>query len=141
MYARTKYEKKPWYPNLREGETFIWNRFLEKYPDAYTETIYNLHLGEGAEIPAGTEENIARDFKLLTQYKIDVVGFNKDQIDIIEIKPYAGASAIGQVISYAELYKKHINPNARPNLVILTDQLRPDTELLAKQLNIKIIIV
>ena len=141
MYERTKYEKKPWYPNLREGETFIWDRFLVAFPDAYDEVIYNLHLGKGAEIPAGTEENIARDFKLLTQYKIDVVGFNKNQIDIIEIKPYAGASAIGQVISYQKLYIEHIDPNARPNLVIITDQMRPDTELLAKQLNIKIIIV
>ena len=141
MNERTKYEKKPWYDNLRENETFIWNRFIEKYPDAYDEVIYNLHLGEGANIPAGTEENIARDFKLLTQYKVDVVGFGKNKIDIIEIKPYAGASAIGQVISYSELYKKDIDPAATPNLVILTDQLRPDTTILAEKLNIKIIIV
>ncbi len=136
-----KYEKKPWYDNLRENETVIWNRFLEKYPNVYDKVIYNLHLGEGAPIPEGTEENIARDFKLLTQYKVDVVAFNKNEIDIIEIKPYAGASAIGQVISYQKLYIEHIDPTAKPNLVILTDQIRPDTELLAKQLNIKLIIV
>jgi len=136
-----KYEKRHWYDNLRENETFIWNRFIEKYPDAYDEVIYNLHLGEGATIPPGTEENIARDFKLLTQYKVDVVGFDKNKIDIIEIKPYAGASAIGQVISYGELYKKDIDPAATPNLVILTDQLRPDTAILAEKLNIKIIVV
>ncbi len=141
MYERAKYGKRPWYPNLRENETFIWDRFIEKYPDAYDEVIYNLHLGEGADIPAGTEENIARDFKLLTQYKIDVVGFSKNQIDIIEIKPYAGASAIGQVVSYSELYKKFIDPEARPNLVILTDQMRPDTKTLAETLNLKLIIV
>lgn len=140
-YKPTKYEKKPWYPNLREGETYIWDRFLTKYPDAYDEVIYNLHIGEGAEIPPGTQENIARDFKLLTQYKIDVVGFKNKEIDIIEIKPYAGAGAIGQVISYAELYKKYIDPFANPNLIILTDQIRPDTELLAKQLNIKLILI
>ena len=141
MYERTKYGKKSWYDNLRENETEIWNRFIEKYPDAYDEVIYNLHLGEGAVIPTGTEENVARDFKLLTQYKVDVVGFNQNGVDIIEIKPYAGASAIGQVISYSELYKKGVDPSATPNLVILTDQLRPDTEILAKTLNIKIIVV
>src|SRR3990167_6408036 len=110
-----KYEKRHWYDNLRENETFIWNRFIEKYPDAYDEVIYNLHLGEGATIPPGTEENIARDFKLLTQYKVDVVGFDKNKIDI--------------------------DPAATPNLVILTDQLRPDTAILAEKLNIKIIVV
>lgn len=141
MYTRTKYEKRPWYANLRENETIIWDRFIDKNPEEYEEVIYNLHLGEGAEMPKDTPENIARDWKLLTQYKIDVVGFRVNNFDIIEIKPYAGASAIGQVISYAELYKKHIDPAALPHLVIITDQLRPDTELLAKQLNIKIIVV
>ncbi|MEK7578898.1 MAG: hypothetical protein AAB456_04310 [Patescibacteria group bacterium] len=141
MHERFKFEKRPWYANLREGETFIWNRFIEKYPDAYDEVIYNQHLGSGAEIPEETPENIARDFKLLTQYKIDVVGFKNDKTDIIEIKPYAGSNAIGQVISYQKLFLKYINPAAAPNLVILTDQLRPDTQLLAEQLNIKLIIV
>lgn len=138
---KTKYEKKPWYPNLREGETYIWDRYLTAFPNAYDQVVYNLHIGEGAPIPEGTPENIARDFKLLTQYKIDVVGFIGSRVDIIEIKPYAGAGAIGQVLSYSELYKMYVDYTAKPNLVILTDQIRPDTETLAKQLNIKLVLI
>src|SRR3990167_10659901 len=100
---KTKYEKKSWYPNMREAETVIWDRFLLAYPNAYDEVVYNLKLGEGADIPEGTEENIADDFKQLTQHKIDVVGFKGKNVDIIELKPYAGVGAIGQVIVYRDL--------------------------------------
>jgi len=138
---KVKYEKKTWYANMKELETAMWNRFLTAYPNAYDEVIYNLKLGEGATIPEGTEPNIADGFKQLTQHKIDVVGFKGNSIDIIELKPYAGAGAVGQVIGYRDLYTKHIDQNAKPNLVIITDVLRPDTKTICEKQGIKLIII
>jgi len=138
---KTKYEKKPWYPNVRETETLIWERFLAKFPDAYDEVAYNVKVGEGVEIPAETETNLARGFKELTQHKIDVVGFKGNSIDIIELKSYAGTRAIGQVIGYRDLYAHSVDPVASPNLVIITDTLRPDTKIIAEKQGIKIIVV
>jgi hypothetical protein len=138
---KTKFEKKSWYPNMRDKETLIWERFLAKFPDAYDEVVYNLKLGEGADIPEGTAENIARDFKELTQHKIDVVGFKGNNIDIIELKPYAGVGAIGQVIGYRDLYITYIDRNANPNLVVISDVLRNDTKTIADKQNIKLIII
>jgi hypothetical protein len=126
---------------MREKETLIWERFLVAYPEAYNEVVYNLKLGEGADIPEGTAENIAKDFKELTQHKIDVVGFKGNNIDIIELKPYAGVGAIGQVIGYRDLYITYINRNANPNLVVITDVLRNDTKTIAEKQNIKLIII
>ena len=138
---KIKYEKRLFYPNMREGETLIWNRFLEKFPDAYDEVIYNLKLGEGADIPPETKENLAKDFKELTQHKIDVVGFKGAKIDIIEVKPYAGLTAVGQVLGYKELYLKHIDPGSSPNLVIVTDVLRPDTKTVIEKQGILVVVV
>lgn len=138
---KTKYEKKPWYPNMKEAETKMWNKFIEENPNAYDEVIYNLKLGEGADIPEGTQPNIASSFTQLTQHKIDVVGFKGNSIDIIELKPYAGMSAIGQVVGYRELYVKHIDEKANPNLVIVTDFERPDTKTVCEKQGIKLIII
>lgn len=135
---KVAYRRLPWYPNLREGETTIWNQFISRFPDAYDAVVYNLHVGAGAEIPEGTDEAIARDWKMLTQNKIDVVGFKDNRVDIIEIKPRAGAGAIGQVQTYAALYKKEIDPASQPNLVIITDQIRPDMESLTAFFNIRL---
>ena len=138
---KVKYEKKSYYPNMKKDEATMWDRFVLAYPNAYDEVVYNLKLGEGAEIPEGTEPNIASDFKQLTQHKIDVVGFKGNKIDIIEIKPYAGTSAVGQVIGYRDLYVTHIDSSAVPNLVIVTDTLRPDTKTIAAKQGIKVIVI
>lgn len=138
---KTKFEKKPWYANIRDAERAIWERFIDKYPDAYDEVAYNVKVGEGSEIPEGTEENLAKGFKELTQHKIDVVGFKGDRIDIIELKDYAGTRAIGQVIGYRRLFNRGYNPSTPPSLVIITDVLRADTKIIAEEENIKIIVV
>lgn len=138
---KSKYQRKSFYPNMKELETIIWNRFLDAYPNAYDEVIYNLKLGEGAHIPEGTEQNLADGFKQLTQHKIDVVGFKDNEIDIIELKPYAGVGAIGQVIGYRDLYTTHIDSSVLPNLVIVTDLLRPDTKTIADKQGINIVVV
>lgn len=138
---KVKYEKRYFYPNVREAETLIWERFLVKFPEAYDQVAYNVKVGEGADIPEGTEPNIASGFKQLTQHKIDVVGFKNNEVDIIELKPYAGTRAIGQVIGYRDLYVTLVDNSARPNLVIVTDILRPDTKIIADKQGIKVIVV
>lgn len=138
---KVKPEIKATYPNMKRDEAAMWSRFLSKFPNEYDFVAYNVKVGEGAEIPAGTQPEIANDFKQLTQHKIDVVGFKSNQIDIIELKPYAGTRAVGQVIGYRELFIEHIDKSAQPNLVIVTDTLRPDTKLIAEKQNIKVIVI
>lgn len=138
---KTTYEKKYWYPNMREAETLIWERFLLKFPEAYDEVAYNVKVGDGADIPQDTPENIASSFKQLTQHKIDVIGFKGSQIDIIEIKAGENTGAVGQVKKYAKLYKKSINAADNPNLVIITDHTSADLETTLEGENVKLIIV
>ncbi len=136
-----KYKKFSFYPNVRAAETLIWDRFIDKFPDAYDSVDYNVKVGEGADIPEGTQPNIAGGFKQLTQHKIDVVGHKDGKVEIIELKPYAGATAVGQVIGYRDLYVHHIDPTAKPSLAIITDTERPDTKLICQKQGIKLIIV
>lgn len=138
---KTKYEKKPWYPNLGVNETLIWERFLDKYPDAYDEVAYNVKVGDGAKIPDGTEENIAYDFKVLTQLKIDVVGFKGGRVDIIELKPQPRASAVTQLRGYQKLFHKTIDSNVKTNLVLVTYFLTPDLTTILDGEGIEVIFV
>ncbi len=50
-----KYKKFSFYPNVRAAETLIWDRFIDKFPDAYDSVDYNVKVGEGADIPEGTQ--------------------------------------------------------------------------------------
>lgn len=139
--VRVTYGLKSSYNHLKPNDEAIWERFIKAFPNAYTEVIYDLAVGQGAQIPQGTEPALAKDFTLLNQKKIDVVGFNGDNIDIIEVKPRASFSAIGQIVGYRTLYLNYVDPNAKVRAVILTDALLPDMALLAEEHNVKILIV
>ena len=141
MPGQYPYEKRYKYPHLKPLDIAIWERYISAKPDFWETVDYDLAIGTGAPIALGTEENMARDFKILTQYKIDVVGYKENAIDIVEIKPNAGASAIGQVKSYEALYKNYVNPSGNTRAVIITDMARPDIFLLAHELGVIIHIV
>ena len=126
---------------MRPEDQAIWDRFIFKYPEAYDEVFYDFPVGEGSPIPKKTQENLARDFKILTQWKIDVVARKNNTIDIIELKPNAGISALGQVQAYAILYTRIAPTNIKIIPTLITDILRPDMEKLAIIEKIKLIIV
>lgn len=141
MNDRVPYARRNYYSNLRPEDRDIWDRYIDRYPDAYVDVIYNLHVGKGAPIPEGTDASAAASFTALTQYKIDVVGFTKTGVDIIELKPRAGASALGQLLMYTALYHRDVDPTATPRPVIITDAIRPDLPAIAEKLGVKIIAV
>jgi len=141
MSGQYLYEKRYKYPHLKPLDVAIWERFISARPDFWETVDYDLAIGTGAPIAPGTEENMARDKKILTQYKIDVVGYRGNAVDIVELKPNAGASAIGQVKSYETLYKNYINPDAKTRAIIITDTARADVALLAYKMGVVIYIV
>jgi len=77
----------------------------------------------------------------LTKKRIDAVGHRANKIEIIEVKPNASNSAIGQALAYATLYGKE-NPGATPiEMVIVTDREVPDMNFLCAQFGIRYVII
>lgn len=139
--ADTKYpfKKLAKYPHLKPADILIWERFLEAHPDAYDSVQYDL--GIGLLPPFSTvvlSETGGNDSELYLR-KIDVVGFKGGVIDIIEVKPHAGPSAVGQVEHNAFLYKNFVDKTSAPNPVLITDDFRADVLLFATSKGVKII--
>lgn len=135
------YGKLPAYPHMRPQDVAIWERFIEKYPDAYDTCEYDVAVGEGPDFsPIVNHATGGSDHKLY-QKKIDVIGHKGTHLDIIEVKPNAGLGAFGQVLSYEILYLEHIDANAATDCVILTDRLAPDMAHLADQHQVRIVVV
>jgi len=138
---RMPYGKRSNYPHMKPADIAVWERFIEQNPNAYDEVAYDVVVGEGAAIPTGTEEIIAKDFKQLTQRKIDVVGFHTGAIDVIEVKPTVGFSAMGQAAGGKHLYIETYNPDIEPQAVVIAGAPGSDMETPAAAMGIKIIIV
>lgn len=118
------------YPHMFPKDIAIWERFLVAYPSVYTGFDYDVKVGVGTEAAPGVSENYVRMQQILSKYRIDVVGYQSNSIHIIEVKPEAGTIAIGQVVSYINLYNRDLSPTLPLKGVIVTDRELPDMRYL-----------
>jgi len=135
------YEKRYKYPHMKPADVEIWERYIKKFPKEYISVQYDLGVGDPPPFdPMGNDgEDLNQD--ALYRLKIDVVGHTSYRTDIIEIKPKAGPSTIGQVKGYKALYIRDENPHGAVNAVIVTDKLMPNMEYMAKRENVLVIVV
>ncbi len=104
--GRFKFEKLSKYPHLKPEDVAVWARFLTQHEGFFESVDYDFKVGEGAPQAPTLPENIARDGKILTQKKVDVVGYFADIVYIVELKPIADMRALGQILAYHALYIK-----------------------------------
>jgi hypothetical protein len=114
---------------------------MEKYPEAYDEVSYDFQMGAGPEFSTIVNPATGGDDLSLYQKKADVIGFKGREVDVIEIKPYAGEAAIGQACCNRKLWHAKHCKNMQCNAVIITDRLQSDMAFLCKEMGVKIIVV
>ena len=126
MKGRFPYTALPKYSHLRPEDVAIWERFIQRYPNFYESVDYDLKVGTSREYPEAEEDEYKKDLEYLSRKRIDVVGYKGDEIHIIELKPKASFSAIGQVIGYTDLYRPFAEKGSLVSSVIITDEEIPD---------------
>jgi hypothetical protein len=104
MPGRFPYKLLAKYPHMKPEDIAVWERFIRAYPNLYVTCDYDVPCGQGAPQNPEHPENIQADGKILTQKKIDVIGYSNDATYIIEVKPIADARALGQILTYEKLY-------------------------------------
>lgn len=137
MRARFPYQKLKKYPHLRPEDVVIWERFIEMYPDFFERVNYDVRCGEGRSYPLVEDEKILHDIQGLSKLRIDVVGFRAKERWVIELKPRAGASAIGQVMCYANLFKDLCAADTKITMAVITDEAVPDIERIAASFGVR----
>lgn len=119
----------------------LWQEFLKLHGNKYNAFEYDVLVGEGTPPIEGIPEFAKKDWLDLTKKRIDVVGFRPDSIDIIEIKPRAGLSSLGQLLSYAQLFRLTRNPKLPVRLVLVTNFLTPDEKINYDRYNVFIYVL
>lgn len=131
----------PRYPHMGPEESKIWHKFLATADLNFVRINYDVRVGVGV-IPKSLEEEYLRrkelyekglidyrslreieaqieSVKALTQLRIDVVAETADKIYIIEVKPRAGRSALGQLESYYFWYLQQYRPTKPVSLAVV----------------------
>ena len=115
------YRKASKYPGMSPKDIAVWEQFIEHNPEFTNEVYYNFRVGEGMTLAIEYESNIAKMAKAITQLRIDVLSVHKDFIRVIELKPLASCTAIGQLLAYTTLIERQY-----ANIPQIAPTLAPD---------------
>jgi len=91
------------FPHMSPEDSIVWRRFLVLHPLMFTELRYDVHVGTGQIAWNGPKANPASEWLAIAAKRIDVVALHDGRPAIVEVKPRASMSAIGQVLSYRDL--------------------------------------
>jgi hypothetical protein len=135
------FELRPNYPHMNFRDKEIWERFILKFPGAYNNVQYDFHVGDAPPFNTLYDDDTDYNQDMLYRLRIDVLGHTDDYTDIIEVKPQAGPSTIGQIEGYKMLYERDEEPKKPIRMVIVTNELKPNMDYLCKAKNILLIVV
>lgn len=124
------------YPGMRPNDVAIWDRFLLENPMTFERVWYNIHLGDPVRYEDMREEMQENGMLEVSQWCIDVVAAEKNNLWIIEVKPNAAAGAIGQAIAYTALMRKELPHLTNIYPMVITDDASPITEEAARMLGV-----
>ncbi len=117
----------------------VWTRYLRSPLVRIDEVWYDVHVG--APIPTGPDATEA-DRKVaaaLGKKRIDVVARVGDVFWVIEVKPRADMTAVGQAVSYLRLFVQEFEPRRGVMGVIVCDEVDGDIVSVCEELGVVVI--
>lgn len=122
--------------HMSQEEKSIWMRYLQQGGSRNAPFIYDVRVGDGVQMPAGSSSYAVKSAYALTTKRIDVVYFQNGNAVIVEVKRRAGLSAVGQLIGYRDLFKLTPGFTGEIAMLLVTDNLQPDMRPILSDNNI-----
>lgn len=100
----------PHYPHMLAEDTAVWSKYLAAPVVPITEVWYDVHVGRGMVPAADADGMLERIARGISRKRIDVVAKVPKGLWVVEIKPFGGMQALGQVVSYWRLFVEEFEP-------------------------------
>lgn len=123
------------------SDVAIWERFLERYGKDYTGFDYDVHVGgwvTETDQWTGTKKKV---YWSMAAKRIDAVGHKPGEIWLLEVKPEAGVTAVGQLVMYSMLYRDRFHPVENVMAALVCENVLPDEKSVITRLGFKIFVV
>lgn len=141
MAGRLKYGERYRYPHLMEDEIRIWEKFMAIYPGKFETVDYDFRVGHGAQVSDDLADNFSRMATMLSQKRIDVIGWIGDSPTIIEIKRRVGLSTLGQIKGYRTLFVKYFRNFEVPKILVVCETISGDDRDVLDDNNVPVVVV
>jgi hypothetical protein len=127
------------YPHMAPQDIPVWELFLREQGKDFTGFDYDVRVGTGTDPGEDYDASTRKDAILLTQKRIDAIGFKDNEIWIIEVKPQASISALGQILTYTDLFLAHKKPILPVRSVVVCSAIDPEVRDTFKKNNVTLI--
>ena len=114
------------YPHMLSEDIEVWSKFLAKMSKVITRVWYDLHVGKPARLPAGSSDVLKKVAAGVTRKRIDAVCLVGREYWVIEVKPFANMTALGQAFSYSRLFALEYENYKPVKAVVVCDSVDAD---------------
>jgi len=139
--GRYAYETRWKYPHMLGEDVPVWERFIRCFPDRFESVDYDWRVGEGTEPPADFEGSMWRMAVMISQKRIDVVGWNGDAPTIIEVKDRASSATAGQIEGYRILWRRDFPNFGYPAVLVVCGRISQDDRVVLRARGIPLEVV
>lgn len=151
------------YPALNVAEILVWNEFRRLHQDEYDSLPsswfaseqargqqvlspdgvfdYNVRIGSGRDPGPEFSPSIRQGAILNSMLRLDAVGFKGGAATIFEVKRYAGAPQVGQLVTYEAMWNDSGISPANPSLVLVAAGWQPNILPMLKKASITLVLV
>jgi len=126
MPGKFNYEERFKYPHLIGEDTFVWSRFIQKFPKRFDTVDYDVKVGKGADTESIPSEKDREFWAVLTKKRIDVIGYKNNLATIVEVKKRATLFTLGQVLGYRFLYLREHPEIGTVRTLVVCSLITPD---------------
>jgi|SRR5215469_7892423 len=129
------------FPGMLPREVLIFKNWLVAHESEFDSFDYNVRIGSGHDPGPAWPDYVRQQAIANTQLRIDAVAHKNGAVSIIEVKDRAGASAVGQLVTYDAVWQEGTAGLPAPNLILVTNRVQPNILPLIKKANIRLDVV
>lgn len=114
------------YPGLLPDEVLVLRAWLALHQSEYDRFDYNMRIGQGIDPGDAYSPEVRKQAILNTQLRIDAVAWKGTQPTIIEVKRRTTPSNVGQILTYASVWKIEFPSGPAPILRLVCNTFSPN---------------
>jgi hypothetical protein len=128
------------FPGMLPREVLIFKAWLKANESKYDSFDYNVRIGPGYDPGPNWPENLRLMAVANSKKRLDAVAWSSTLATLIEVKDRAGASALGQLLTYYPLWSADHADLPRATMMLITNRIQPGIDTAASYHGVTVVI-
>jgi len=128
------------YPHMLHEDVAVWSKFLEKMQAVIKAVWYDVHVGKPVPVQVDGSTIQKKVAAGVTRKRIDVVCAVGPEFWVIEVKPNANMTALGQAFSYTRLFSMEYDTYRPVKAVVVCDSFDADMAVPFEELGVMVFV-